>query len=179
VLETELVPVWFPSPLLEPFFAVMEAPCPCTAAAYSCWVWRCPQHVIETICSDKEKMIEGGAWGRDCAAATGEKIWGKSRVAPLVGQNRRFCAQLGQHIHANAIVELGTVYAHPSICGCGCLHAYLVSRDCGPNFNIGSSSTLVWNLPSYSGECLLFPDTMLACILAFSMDNQSMWMIQN
>jgi hypothetical protein len=88
----------------------------CTAAAYSCWVWRYPQHVIETVCSDKEKMIEGGAWGRDCAAATGEKIWGKSRVAPLVGQNRRFCAQLGQHIHANAIVELGTVmHIHPYV----------------------------------------------------------------
>jgi hypothetical protein len=104
VLETELVPVWFPSPLWEPFFVVMEAPCPCTAAASSCWVWRYPQHVIETVCSDKEKMIEGRAWGRDCAAATGEKIWGKSRVAPLVGQNRRFCGQLGQHIHANTIV---------------------------------------------------------------------------
>jgi hypothetical protein len=61
-------------------------------------------------------MIEGGAWGRDYAAATGEKIWGKSRVAPLVGQNRRFCAQLGQHIHANAIVELGTVmHIHPYV----------------------------------------------------------------
>jgi hypothetical protein len=61
-------------------------------------------------------MIEGGAWGRDCAAATGEKIWGKSRVARLVGQNRRFCAQLGQYIHANAIVELGTVmHIHPYV----------------------------------------------------------------
>lgn len=116
VLETELVPVWFPSPLWEPFFAVMEAPCPCTAAAYSCWVWRYAQHVIETVCSDKEKMIEGGAWGKDCAAATGEKIWGKSRVAPPVGQNRRFCEQLGQHIRAIAIVELGTVmHIHPYV----------------------------------------------------------------
>lgn len=145
---------------------MMEAACPCTAAAYSCWVWRYPLHVIETVCSDKEKMIEGGAWGRDCAAATGEKIWGKSRVAPLVGQNRRFWAQLGQHIHANTIVELGTV-----------IHMWVLT--CTPCLNSGSSSTLVWNLPSYSGECLLFPDMMLAWILAFSMDNQSMWMIQN
>jgi hypothetical protein len=37
-------------------------------------------------------------------------------VAHLVGQNRRFCAQLGQYIHANAIVELGTVmHIHPYV----------------------------------------------------------------
>jgi hypothetical protein len=35
----------------------------------------------------------------------------------------------------------GHCYAHPSICGC--LHVHLVSCDCGPNFNSGSSSTLV------------------------------------
>lgn len=37
-------------------------------------------------------------------------------MAPPVGQNRRFCEQLGQHIRAIAIVELGTVmHIHPYV----------------------------------------------------------------